>query len=222
MKIVNIKGSNGSGKTTIVKQMLALEPDPIHIARKGEMCYATLIPEAGWVAVGRYDMDCKMGGCDGLKTVQLMKESILGALDAAVAFEQATGRGMFGVVFEGMMISTIKSTFYDFLLGMEAPDVEPLFVILHASPEGCIERIRNRGTMRKNLNHDNIRSKCELVMRHAKTYDQKYVRYIDVDNTPEADMLKAFAGRVGDYRLLARLTSKPVDCRYLEQPRVML
>ena len=207
MKIVQIKGSNGSGKTTIVKQMLALEPDPIygmwdHIGKY----YATIMPTIGWVAVGEYDLDRKMGGCDGLSSVQLIKDAILDCMAEFIEYD-----GMFGIVFEGMMISTIKSTFYDFLLSLETPYIEPLFVILAASPKGCIERIRNRGTMRKNLNHDNIRSKCELVMRHAKTYDQKYVRYIDVDNTEERDMLKAFAGRVGDYRLVMELEDRPAD-----------
>ena len=205
MKIVQIKGSNGSGKTTIVKQMLVLEPDPIYVEWSDGTCFATLMPEVGWVAIGKYSLDKKMGGCDGMKTVQLIKEAILDAWAVAVNFERVTGRNMFGVVFEGMMISTIKSTFYDFLLSLEIPSIEPLFIILRASFEGCIDRIRNRGTMRKNLNHDNIRGKCELVVHHAETYDQKYVRYIDVDNTPEEDMLKAFAGRVGDYNLLARL-----------------
>lgn len=197
MKIVQIKGANGSGKTTIIKQMLAQCSNPRYHkwadGRANPTVYATSMPEIGWVAVGKYDARSKMGGCDRLPSVQMIKDAIVDSVLLALRLERERARYRCGVVFEGMMISTIKSTFYNFLLEQQAErGIEPLFVILQATPEGCIQRISNRGTMRKNLNHDNIRAKCAMVIRHAKTYDPQYVRWMDVETIPEANMLKQF------------------------------
>lgn len=201
MKLVQIKGANGSGKTTIVKQMLALDDDYYYLTTGDgvrDWVVATVIEEIGWAGIGRYD-DRPFGGCDTLKTVDEVKSSILDAVHWGIE------AGWAGVVFEGMMISTIKTTFYNYLLKLaEDLPVEPLFVILQATPEGCISRLGARGTKKPNLRHDNIRAKCEMVVRHAKTYDPSLVRWIDVEATPEYRMLSKFMAEVGDPMTIAK------------------
>lgn len=198
MKIVQIKGSNGSGKTTIVKQLISYSyGEEIIPGDKGEASL-THLRDLGWIVIGEYGKDSKMGGCDLIHTVAAVKDGLWKAYDLAREVDA------FGIVFEGMMISTIKSTFYNFLLEMKDTDIgiEPLFVILRASPEGCLKRLKGRGTMKADLKVDNIRAKCENVVRHAQTYDQKYVRVIDVDAIPRRLMLAAFLDEVGDDRAL--------------------
>jgi deoxyadenosine/deoxycytidine kinase len=197
MKIVQIKGANGSGKTTIVKQLISYSANVKLLKLPDtDKVFATAMDDIGWVAIGKYPEDSKMGGCDNFKTIEEIKHGIRLATRA---------RPDAWIVFEGMMISTIKSTFYNMLLSMEKAydnEVHPLFVILRASTQGCLNRLAGRGTMKSNLKVENIENKCELVVRHAKTYDPRYVRWMDVDTIPLERMGLEFLKLVDDDALV--------------------
>ena len=198
MKIVQIKGANGSGKTTIIKQLLSYSANTkVLKISKTQTVFGTAMDDIGWIVLGKYPEDSKMGGCDNFKTIDEVKRGIRLAMQA---------RPDSWVVFEGMMISTIKSTFYDELLRLEKAypkNVHPLFVILQATPQGCLNRLSGRGTMKSNLKVENIENKCEMVIRHAQTYDPKYVRWIDVESTPLERMGLEFLKAVDDEALVA-------------------
>ena len=198
MRIIQIKGSNGSGKTTIVKQLILLSNDVHELVDKTGRIYATVMQDIGWTAIGKYPEDSKMGGCDTMHSIDEIKRAIQGVLRR---------RSMDWVVFEGMMISTIKSTFYDYLLDLNAhnPEIEPLFIILNTDVDNCIKRITGRGTRRLGLNEDNVRSKCEMIVRHAQTYDQQYVRWMYPDRLSLNDMVFEFLKLVEDKMLLKEL-----------------
>jgi hypothetical protein len=204
LMVVQIKGSNGSGKSTIVKDLMNFELDidageePKYLETSYGDVYGTLNEYAGWLGVGKYDpAKPTRVGCDPIPTIAQIKASIELTIRHALDLEYP-----FGVVFEGMMISTIKSTFYDYLLRMrDKYDIQPLFVILNAEPDGCIARIEGRGTKRKNFKPDQIVRKCALVLRHARTYPQDLVRYFSVEETAREDMLPAFLKLVGDEEL---------------------
>ena len=211
MKIVQIKGSNGSGKTTIVKQLINYSSDVkvLSIKSTGRI-FATAMDDIGWVAIGEYPEDKKMGGCDKFPrpgTVKLIKEAIRTAMVA---------RPDFWIVFEGMMISTIKSTFYDYLLMLERSEgITPLFVVLNSSVQGCMSRLGDRGTARSNRSKlvKNVGSKCKLVIRHARTYDPKYVRWLDVERVPVDNMALEFIRAVDDVTLEDELRLCPLQMR---------
>ena len=210
-KICQIKGSNGSGKTTIVKQLIHFSSDVKVLTLKstGEV-FATAMDDIGWVAIGDYPEDKKMGGCDKFPrpgTVSLIKDAIRTAMIA---------RPDYWIVFEGMMISTIKSTFYHYLLMLEMSEgIIPLFVILNADVQGCMDRLGDRGTARSNRSKlvENVGSKCELVVRHARTYEPKYVRWLDVENIPVDRMALEFIKAVDDVTLEDELSLCPLQMR---------
>lgn len=188
MKLIQIKGCSGSGKTTIVKHLL-LSADIYYIC-VDDSIIATVNPSIGWAAVGRYD-DRKMGGCDTLSTVQSIKDAI------EIVINHGLDEGLIGIVFEGMMISTIKTTFYDFMLLMEYEyEVIPLMVLLDTSLEGCIRRLRNRGS--KKVKYTRLEANWRLTMKHADYYRPEYVRVIDVERTKLDDMLPTFLELVDD------------------------
>lgn len=198
VKVVQIKGSNGSGKTTLVKLLGELSENWSYIETEDGMIIATMFDDIGWVAIGEYKPDAAMGGCDKMPDIESIKQAIISIL---------TLYPDYWIVFEGMMISTIKSTFYEMLMMIHAenPRIEPLFVILQTTPEGCFKRIQGRGTMKPGLNMDNVTHKCDMVIRHAKEYDPDHVRWINIENTSLDGMLGEFLWEVQDNQLMDAL-----------------
>jgi hypothetical protein len=155
--------------------------------------------DISWAAIGRYPAMSKMGGCDLMKSVQEIKDAILYTINYVPSY---------WIVFEGMMISTIKTTFYDYLMGLHNTNpqgIVPCFVVMKATLDGCITRIMGRGTMKPGLNLHNINSKNEQVYRHALTYNQKFVRYLNIEDLTLETMLPTFLKLVGDKQLLEQL-----------------
>lgn len=206
MKIMQIKGANGAGKSTIPLQLLECSKDvayqqweyvEVSIGADGfqipSRSYVnTVLRDLGWVLIGPYGMSSSptSNGCDNLSKVGAVKAAILNAIEVYPEFD---------ILFEGMMISTIKSTFYDFLMDMR-PQVDPLFVILDATLEGCLRRLDARGSSKRTERLvDNIRKKVEGIKRHAWTYDQAYVRWLNVEGIELDQMLDSFLAVIDMY-----------------------
>lgn len=204
-KICQIIGSSGAGKTTIIKQLLQRSKQIEYLTyRNTTKVYATVMHDLSWAIVGPYKPDKPMGGCDLLHTVQQTKQAVLDLLDDYPNY---------WIAFEGIIASTIRSTFYDFLLELQRTDgIDPVFIILKADVDTCVEHIKQRGTMKSDLKIDNVAAKCALVLKNAATYDQQYVRYIDVSNTPAENMMDVFLWKIQDNELIDALYDGP----YLE------
>lgn len=181
-RVIQIKGANATGKTTIVKELMKQSKHiTLYEWEDTHKVFATGIDDIDWIAIGKYDADKRMGGCDTMKSIDDMKEAILYCI---------TYMNYSRIVFEGAMISTIVHTFYDWLLQME--NVDPIFVLLTSTYENCIERMMNRGT-KPSLKGDKLmRDKISRIYRQIRLYDPKYVRVIDVDKTPLEMMVHKF------------------------------
>jgi cytidylate kinase len=192
MKVIQIKGANGTGKTTLVKDLISLSSDILlYIWQDNGKVFATGMEDLGWIAIGEYKQEKKMGGCDCMKSIAEIKQ----AIDYCRKLDYRY------LVFEGAMISTIKSTFYDYLI-----NDNPLYVMLVSSLTGCMDRIASRGTKPGVLKgSDNIKAKIRCIERQIEVYNPKYVRIINVDKTPREAMLKAFLEAVGDKELLKQV-----------------
>lgn len=190
VRVVNIKGPTGSGKSTIVKQMI---DNDTYFMLDGKKPYATVFPNIQWAAVGSYKADGAptSNGCDYVGKVDLIKEYIGNILDELPGYD---------VVFEGAMISTIISTYYQYLLYLQKRDkVRPGFVLLQTSPDKCLERMAGRGSLRPGIDMERLATRCETVVNNAiKHYDPKYIRILKVDEVQQEDMLKTFLQLVVD------------------------
>ena len=103
--LVNIRGCNGAGKSTIPMAMMD-DPDMFVqelVGSDGKKISAlTVFPTYGWVALGTYFN--KTGGLDTLKNNEITRMTLYAALDLFPEYD---------VLMEGIMASTIRSTYID-------------------------------------------------------------------------------------------------------------
>ena len=191
--LVNIRGCNGAGKSTIPMSMMN-DPDMwVHtiVDEAGKKISAiTVFPSYGWVALGTYFN--KTGGMDTLKNNEITRRTLFVALKE---FQD------YNVLMEGIMASTIRSTYVN--LFHEVEKSWPIRVIvLNLLPpvEVAISRVysRNGG---KPINEGAVRGKWETVAKNAKVFSDEGFISIRVDSSKvrKENMLKAFFKTVRKY-----------------------
>ena len=187
--LVNIRGANGAGKSTIPLSMM---DDPfMKMSWTGEcrMPCVTVFPTYGWVALGTYLN--KTGGMDTFKNNQETFDALEFAWRTYPEFD---------ILMEGVIASTIKSTyaelFHLYCAKMALRQISPRrIVVLSFVPplEVCLERvqIRNGG---KQVNEEAIASKWRTVRNNVEYFrDQGFIsRAIDNSKCPKKNMLKNF------------------------------
>lgn len=191
--LVNIRGCNGAGKSTIPMSMMN---DPymwVHtiVDEYGKKTSAiTVFPSYGWIALGTYFN--KTGGMDTLKNNEITRRTLFIALKE---FQD------YNILMEGIMASTIRSTYVD--LFHEVEKFWPIrVIILNLLPpvEVAISRVysRNGG---KPINEEAVRGKWETVAKNAKVFSDEGFISIRVDSSKvrKENMLKAFLKTVKKY-----------------------
>ena len=163
MTIVNIRGTSGSGKTYLVREVMraALSVsgpsrtiDVAHPDKHNKFLLTGYeFPGANLSVIGNYLADC--GGCD--------KFSWKGAADwvmSAVMAEAINGRN---VLFEGLMVSSWSLPRFQAL-----EKVAPVKVIVLSTPlEECLEAIRQRRLSKGNtaeLNPESTTGKYKSIL----------------------------------------------------------
>lgn len=188
--VVQIKGSNGSGKTTIMKQLIALSQDKFHVLDERQKPYATILYDLQWAIIGTYPETSAMGGLDNIHTVQRSKDILLELLEAYPGY---------WIAMEGVIASTTMTLYYYLKELQKSHGIDPAIVVLQSSVAGCLKRIeQRRGSPLPNTT--GVAQKCALVMRHQ--YQPGDAVYLNVDDIPKECMLEAFLQAIGDYDLL--------------------
>lgn len=209
MKVVNIKGTNGSGKTTIARQLLSLSKNPRRILRSDGKVGHIVMDDIGILLIGDYVDGRATGGCDSLSSEDGASKGYQYVLDYVHTLVSEMYDDVryadYVIVFEGIILSTMKSAVYDMFMELEAEyGIEPYFVVLKADYVKCGERIAERNKAKsvaapsalKSL--DGVKSKNSSILYHTgKFYDPKYVRYIDVEKTPLQCMAQQFLSLTG-------------------------
>ena len=194
--IVNIRGCNGSGKSTIPMSMLD-DPEMYviykHIpGRKSKIGIATVFPTYGWIELGTYFK--KTGGADTLPNNAVIQKAFWHLLKKYPEYD---------LLIEGVIVSTISSTYIDLFKAAEAkyPDRRVVIISFNTPPEVCLERIyqRNGG---KPIKEDAVRQKWGMVQRGAKKFKTAGFVTVRVDNsnTPKEQMFFRFQRLVEKYR----------------------
>lgn len=194
--IVNIRGCNGSGKSTIPMGMM---DDPYmkttykHIpGRKSKLGIATVFPSYGWVALGTYFN--KTGGMDCLPNNEVIQKAFWYVLKKYPEYD---------IIMEGVIASTISSTYINLFKEAEERYHDRKVVILsfNTPVDVCLERIykRNGG---KPIKEDAVEMKWNMVQRAAKKFKDAGFSTVKIDNssTPKDRMLQKFLKVAEKYR----------------------
>ena len=167
-KVINIRGTSGSGKTQLVRDIMERYGIYKDFGKQG------LLLNNGTAVVGKYNNPC--GGCDTLKDQAEIMETI--------NFFYNQG---FHIIFEGLMISTIHSTWVKFAEKF----AENFYVIYLDTPlENCLQNVLERReksgkTYNKPFNPENTIKKHKII-NHQFTkegfYNKKCLNFDEAYN----------------------------------------
>ena len=193
--LVNIRGCNGAGKSTIPMSMMD-DPDMFVqelLGSDGKKISAlTVFPSYGWVALGTYFN--KTGGLDTLKNNEITRMTLYAALDLFPEYD---------ILMEGIMASTIRSTYIDLFHEIEDTykGLKVLIISLLPPVEIALSRVykRNGG---KPIKEDAVRGKWETVERNVKYFGDAGFDSIKVNSAKvkKSQMLSAFLKTVEKHR----------------------
>lgn len=190
--LVNIRGCNGAGKSTIPMSMMDDPEMYVHEIRGSDgkrMSAITVFPSYGWVALGTYFN--KTGGMDTLRDNWTTRMTLYAALD---------GFPEYNVLMEGIMASTIRSTYIDLFQEVQeyyGDDLTIMIISLLPPVEVAISRVysRNGG---KPINEEAVRGKWETVARNVAAFGEAGFTSITLNTAkiPKERMLRVFLKKV--------------------------
>lgn len=179
--IINIRGANGAGKSTIPMSMM-VDPDMYVVEKtyKGKKKkIATVFPSYKVVALGTYFN--KTGGLDVFPNNELTQKAFWYVLKKFPEYD---------VLLEGIISSTIYSTYRDLFKVAEKKYTDRKVLIVNFIPplEVCLERIyeRNGG---KPIKEQVVEQKWKSVKRCAKKFKQDFTSIILDTSKVEKDLM---------------------------------
>ena len=153
------------------------------------MSAITVFPSYGWVALGTYFN--KTGGMDTLRDNWTTRMTLYAALD---------GFPEYNVLMEGIMASTIRSTYIDLFQEVQeyyGDDLTIMIISLLPPVEVAISRVysRNGG---KPINEEAVRGKWETVARNVAAFGEAGFTSITLNTAkiPKERMLRVFLKKV--------------------------
>lgn len=191
--LVNIRGCNGSGKSTIPISMMD-DPD-MYIVEKPyngkSKRILTVFPSYGWVALGSYFN--KTGGLDTFPNNKFTKKVLKYCIRHYPEYD---------ILMEGIIASTIYSTYRDlFKLIERRYCITPVIINFIPPLNIAIDRIYQRNCG-KPINEDAVENKWNIVKRnHFKFKDDGFISLIvDTSACKKQEMLGNFLGIVDEVK----------------------
>lgn len=168
--VVNIRGTHGSGKSTVVRRVLELLGDQVPEHVDGRTRPISYLCHSGRLRVlGHYETPT--GGCDTIskseKTYELMRVSTLSGVN--VLFE-----GILAQHSTGRLVELIKST----------TDVDYKIVVLSTSLEECIASVKKRRDDRGvvgDFDPRNVTREYKSVLSSTRRLEHDGVRVLRLD-----------------------------------------
>lgn len=175
--LVNIRGTNGSGKSTIPRAIIRHDKNVEYRVQaysdaKVELviCHTYKI-----IFVGRYHTQC--GGLDTIDTTQHVEDAIW----CAVRQQDCKG---YTIVCEGILASTVKSTYARIFteLSQSHWQIKPIVLFLDPPLDVCLQRIyaRNGG---KTINEGLVEAKLKTLHRQFGYFKEQGIQESRWDNS---------------------------------------
>ena len=130
--IIDIRGTHGSGKSTVIHTLLKSHPHEPILGEDNKI-HGYSISSLNLSVVGKYETDC--GGCDGVKTADEVCRRVR-------EFSRAGN-----VILEGILVSHTFKRYSD--LAHELEDYR--FFFLNTPLKNCIARVRGRRIRKGNM-----------------------------------------------------------------------
>lgn len=200
-KLINVRGGNGSGKSTIPALMLESDPDSFEVIWKyknrRESVICTVSPKYKFVIIGHYRV--KSGGLDTLVNNQEMIDAV-----------KVLWRFKYHILMEGILASSLFKTYADFFKEMETQEYRREVIIYNLVPpySFCLDRIKERNGG-KEVNLRLFQRKYNAVKANVQKFIDAGFKTIEFDTSTVArkDMLSEFLKRTS---ILPKKVSKPL------------
>jgi hypothetical protein len=179
--IISLRGTNGSGKSTVVRELMdAGKVSPIHgaLGVRNPEAYRVLLPgvKQPLYVLGPYNVEC--GGCDRIIPYDL----IIALIDKYAA------RG--NVLFEGVIVASVYGRVGEQL---ERYRDRAVVAYLPTTLEECIARVQKRRDERgdaRPFNPRNLTSKYKTIARwRERMIEEGKLKVIDLPSTGAAKVL---------------------------------
>lgn len=162
LKLINIRGCNGAGKSTIPLLMLETDVNAFELIwRLGakDQVFGTVFPSYNTIALGKYRTNC--GGLDTVKDTATIKTSV------KIAWKLG-----YNILMEGVLASTVFQTYADLFEEMnntQAYQREIIIFNIVPSLETCLSRVKKRNGD-KPIKEQLIQDKWKVVNRNADKF----------------------------------------------------
>ena len=199
--IINIRGTNGSGKTHLARQLIGPDAMPIDLVQypsptKREPDRQRWVEgwgtPGGFLAIGSYRQDC--GGMDTLPSFEVQQQ----AVEFAALNSMRTGHPEH-IVCEGVLASTVAGSWLEFFKKCYYSTdnrVQPIIAYLDTPLELCLERITARQIAAKGeareIKTEQVAAKVKAIAATRARFDAAGIRTITLRHDhAEADLLEA-------------------------------
>lgn len=170
LKLVNVRGCNGAGKSSVPLQMLRQDRGAFMFTLNGKDV-ATCFPNFRYLAMGKYRT--KTGGLDGFKDNAQTKDVLEKIWDLP-----------FNILMEGVIASTIFSTYAEMFKTYQTKIPRREVVVANFLPplKTCLQRIqlRNGG---KDIDEKAVTSKYNTVSRNSQKFSDEQIKSLNLDNS---------------------------------------
>lgn len=192
--LVNIRGCNGAGKSTIPMSMMN-DPDmfveELRYSDGKKAASFTVFPNYGWIALGTYFN--KTGGLDTIKGNERIKTVLYAAIGMYPEYD---------IIMEGIICSTVFSSNSELFHEIEEEAGLQVLILTLVPPfEECLKRIqlRNGG---KPINELLVKNKYGSVVRSHEKFKSEGFTCVKVNTSKvtKVAMLDSFLKTVRKHR----------------------
>lgn len=172
-KLVNLRGTNGSGKSSVPFSFIHNDPDTFELTyeyNRKPRVIATVCPNEKWLFLGSYKNKC--GGLDCYKTQEQTADAL-----------KMVWKLPYNILMEGVISSTIFSTYAELFKSVNQNNERDVVIAtLLPGLQTCLDRVQKRNGG-KAVKTEQIASKYAIMERNLKKFQNAGFNCLVLDNS---------------------------------------